>query len=157
MEDGRSEELSPVEREVARALIDESGVGRPLDRRLMQRQRSVESYLRGGVMPRYMQRAAQIERLTQLHADTLRLVRAELEDEHRAGGPALEDAWADALEHWDFDEVNALIEQHNEWYPMERDLPMDPRTGDYVLIQGRTYLREPLDAAWGRRVVLEEE
>ena len=25
---------------------------------------------------------------------------------------------------------------HNEWYPVERDLPMDLRTRDYVLING---------------------
>ena len=31
---------------------------------------------------------------------------------------------------------------------MERDLPMDPRTGDYVLIRGRSYRRSRLDAAW---------
>jgi hypothetical protein len=47
-----------------------------------------------------------------------------------------------------FDELNTLIEQHNEWYPIERDLPMDLRTRDYVLINGRSYRREPLSAAW---------
>ena len=43
-----------------------------------------------------------------------------------------------------FDELNELIRQHNEWYPIERDLPMDLRTRDYVLINGRSYRREPL-------------
>ena len=46
-----------------------------------------------------------------------------------------------------FDELNELIGQHNEWYPIERDLPMDLRTRDYVLHQ-RALL--PARAADGR-------
>ncbi len=49
---------------------------------------------------------------------------------------------------WDFADVNRLIEQHNRWYPVEAQLPMDPRTGDYALVGGRPYSRKPLDAAW---------
>jgi hypothetical protein len=49
---------------------------------------------------------------------------------------------------WDFGEVNDLIERHNRWYPAEARLPMDPRTGDYALVNGRSYRRPPLDAAW---------
>ena len=47
-----------------------------------------------------------------------------------------------------FDDLNDLIRQHNEWYPIERDLPMDLRTRDYVLINGRSYRREPLSPQW---------
>ena len=47
-----------------------------------------------------------------------------------------------------FDELNELITQHNEWYPVERDLPMNPRTGDYVLVSGRTYRRPVLGPEW---------
>ena len=47
-----------------------------------------------------------------------------------------------------FDHLNQLIRQHNEWYPIERDLPMDPRTGEYRKILGRTHYRRELDAAW---------
>lgn len=46
------------------------------------------------------------------------------------------------------DEFNHLIAQHNQWYPVERDLAMDIRTGDYVLINGRSYRRPHLDASW---------
>ncbi len=56
--------------------------------------------------------------------------------------------WRDVAARWDFSDVNELIGQHNEWFPIERQLPMDPRTGDYVLIHGRSYRRQPLDAAW---------
>ena len=47
-----------------------------------------------------------------------------------------------------FDELNELITQHNEWYPIERDLPMDLRTRDYVLINGRSYRRPQLTPQW---------
>ena len=47
-----------------------------------------------------------------------------------------------------FDELNELIQQHNDWYPIERDLPMDLRTRDYVLVDGKNYRREPLSAEW---------
>ena len=47
-----------------------------------------------------------------------------------------------------FDEVNDLIERHNRWYPAESRLPMDPRTGDYALVNGRDYRLAPLDADW---------
>ena len=60
-----------------------------------------------------------------------------------AGGAAF--AVADA---WSFDDLNELIEQHNDWYPIERQLPMDPRTRDYVRFAGRSYRRPVLDTAW---------
>ena len=33
-------------------------------------------------------------------------------------------------------------------FPVEARLAMDPRTRDFVRINGRSYLREPLDARW---------
>jgi hypothetical protein len=56
--------------------------------------------------------------------------------------------WRETAERWRFDELNELIRQHNEYYPIERNLPVDPRTGDYVTVVGRSYRREPVDAAW---------
>ena len=58
-------------------------------------------------------------------------------------------AWRALAEHWDFGDVNDLIEGHNRHYPAESRLPMNPRTGDFVLINGRPYTREPLDAGLG--------
>jgi hypothetical protein len=144
---------TPAERAVARSLIDGAGLGRPLPRRVLQRERSVESYLRGSVMPRYMQRAAEIEQLTRLHAIALRGEHARLAEEHAGDAAALEAAWSAAVEGWSFEKVNTLIRQHNAWYPIERDLPMDPRTGDYVLVHGRPYRREELGPAWARAQV----
>jgi hypothetical protein len=148
-----ADQRSPAEKVVGRSLIDESGVGKPLSRRSMQRQRSVESYLRGEMIPRYMQRAAEIEQLTRLHEQALRGAHRRLATEHARDPRAFERAWAEELAGWDFGEVNDLIAAHNAWYPMERDLPMDPRTGDYVLVGGRPYTRQALDAAWARSVV----
>ena len=44
--------------------------------------------------------------------------------------------------------MNDLIERHNRNFPAEARLAMDPRTRDFVRINGRSYLREPLDAGW---------
>jgi hypothetical protein len=47
-----------------------------------------------------------------------------------------------------FDDLNDLIERHNLWYPVESRLPMDPRRGDYALVNGRDYRLELLDDDW---------
>jgi len=56
--------------------------------------------------------------------------------------------WRAAARAWVFDDLNELIRQHNDWYPIERQLPMDPRTGDYVRFAGRSYRRPVLGPAW---------
>ena len=33
--------------------------------------------------------------------------------------------WRSVADDWSFGELNELIAVHNEWYPVERDLPMD--------------------------------
>ena len=57
-------------------------------------------------------------------------------------------AWRALAAGWDFFELNDLIGRHNRFYPAESRLPMDPRTGDFVRIDGRSYRRRPLDADW---------
>ena len=44
--------------------------------------------------------------------------------------------------------MNDLIERHNRWFPAESHLPMDPRRGDFALVNGSDYRLEPLDANW---------
>ena len=56
--------------------------------------------------------------------------------------------WREVAWRWRFDDLNELIREHNEYYPIERNLPIDPRTGDYVKIVGRSYRREPLGPDW---------
>jgi hypothetical protein len=147
------DEPSPTERVLERSLIDPTGVGKPLRRSSMQRQRSVESYLRGEALPRYMQRAVEIERAIRRHLQELRRAHRRLREQ---GSPEPEDfagVWEARVRSWDFREVNDLIRAHNQWYPVERDLPMDPRTGDYVPVNGRSYRRDELDADWALRHV----
>lgn len=56
--------------------------------------------------------------------------------------------WREAAERWSFYSVNDLIDRHNRFYPAEARLPMDPRTQDFVLVNGEHYERKPLDARW---------
>ena len=139
---------SPVERIVGQDLDDESGKGRPLSSRARQTQRSIEAYLQAGVRPRWMERVVDVDagiirehrRLGEAY-ETLR--------EECAGDPELfARCWRDVAQAWDFEELNALIAQHNEWYPIERDLPLNPRTGEYVGVAGRSHRRPVLGPAW---------
>lgn len=83
----------------------------------------------------------------------LRAIEAEVELHERQLAEAYElrespEEWRRLAEAWDFSEVNELIERHNRHYPAESRLPMNPRTGDFVLVNGRPYTREPLDTGW---------
>jgi hypothetical protein len=128
-----------AERLIRRARIDEAGLGEPLSERARQHQRSIESYLRGEALPRYMQRAAEIDRAVRRHEDELRRAYA---------APGARERWLEIARSWDFEATNQLIREHNEWYPVERDLPMSPRTKDYVLVNGHSYRREELGPGW---------
>jgi hypothetical protein len=97
--------------------------------------------------PAYAQRLRQIEDEIEDHLDRLRVARDELGREVR--DPRERDRrWRELAAWWNFHAVNDLIEKHNRWYPVEARLPMNPRTGDFVLVGGEPYRREPLDAAW---------
>ncbi|HEY4278479.1 MAG TPA: hypothetical protein VGM91_09685 [Conexibacter sp.] len=139
--------LTPAER-VLRRSSDATMQGRPLSSRARQAQRTVEAYLQGGSPPRWMERSAEIDNgiareLRALDA-TYRALRAEHGEDH----DAFARAWRAHAQARDFTELNRLIQQHNDWYPVERDLPFDPRTGDYLKIHGRSHLRPMLDADW---------
>lgn len=139
-----------VERLVTRDLDRSAGLGAPVDRRALQRQRSLETYLKAGVRPRWMERVTQIDR-------GIAAERGRLEAEYRALARECGRHAARFARRWREraaayapadDDLNELIRQHNEWYPVERDLPMDPRTKDYVPIHGRSYRRPELGPAW---------
>ena len=57
-------------------------------------------------------------------------------------------AWEELASSWQFARVNHLIERHNANFPAEARLAMDPRTRDFVRVNGRSYEREPLDERW---------
>jgi hypothetical protein len=114
----------------------------------MQHPSVVEAYLKAGVRPRWMERVAEIDHSIAFHKrDYARRYRRlrELYGDDAEGFAA---RWREIAAAARFDELNELIAQHNEWYPIERDLPMDIRTRDYVLINGRSYRRPELGPEW---------
>jgi hypothetical protein len=56
--------------------------------------------------------------------------------------------WRNQAHSWPFGRLNELIREHNAWYPIEADLPMDPRTRDYVAVRGASYRRIELGLEW---------
>ena len=138
-------DTTPVERLVARAR--EQDDTHRLTSHATQYQRTLEGYLQAGNRPRWMERLAEIQQGTSA-------VRRRLERDHRELRERVTDPdefarrWTAHAEAFDFGEVNERIRQHNEWFPIERQLAIDPRTRDYVLINGRSYRRTPLTPAW---------
>jgi hypothetical protein len=128
---------TPVE-ELLRSKSDQDLPGGPeLSRREMQRPRTIEGYLTASDPPRWMTRLVQIDAGIARERERLAEAHREAED------------WQATVAAWRFDpELNELIREHNEWYPVERRLPFDLRTRDYVRVNGRSYRRPVLDAAW---------
>lgn len=123
--------------------------GRPLPIRARHFRPSAEAYLVAtrGPLP-YMLRLREIEQRTAAHEAELAESWRGLAAAHGADDAAFARAWHTHAAAVAFDEVNDLIERHNLWYPVESRLPMDPRRGDYALVNGRDYRLSPLDAAW---------
>ena len=140
--------LTPVERRIQRSLEDDAGHGKPLSRRARQTKRTVESYLAAGVMPRYMERLREIDVGLRMHRLRLERAHAALREACGDDRELFARRWRERLRHWQFEPLNALIREHNEWYPIESGLPLDPRTGDYVRRAGRSYRREEIGPEW---------
>jgi hypothetical protein len=137
-----------TERFIAERLEDPRSAGRPISERARQSQRSLEHYLKAGIRPRWMERLIEIERGTKHEKARLADAYTGLRAECGSDRARFRRRWRAVAEAWSFDELNELIRTHNEWYPVERDLPMDLRTRDYVLINGRSYRRPELGADW---------
>jgi hypothetical protein len=110
--------------------------------------RVVERYIRGGVMPRFMQRLRDIDSGLARHQRLLGHLYAEVHRTHGHNPDAFARRWCGVAESWRFDDVNELIDQHNEYYPIERNLPINPRTGDYVAVTGRSFRRKRAGVEW---------
>ena len=123
--------------------------GRPLPIRARHFRPTAEAYLVAtrGPLP-YMLRLREIEQRTDDHESELREAWVALAAEYVGEPEAFARAWRTLAATIAFDEVNDLVERHNLWYPAESRLPMDPRTGDYALVNGRDYRLEPLDSSW---------
>jgi hypothetical protein len=137
------------EREQLEADLESSPVrGKPLRQRLRNFRPDADSGVRAlGGPTAWMRRLRAIEDAVEQHERRLGEAWRALAE--TVEGPAeFAAAWRDLAESWNFAEVNDLIERHNRNFPAEARLAMDPRTRDFVRINGRSYLREPLAARW---------
>jgi hypothetical protein len=142
----RPDERNPVER-----LLEEKsdeGLETQLSRRSTQYARTLEAYFKAGDPPRWMTRLSEIDRGIAREAKRVERAYHALLQECGDDRAAFARRWRERARRFDFAELNELIEQHNEWYPIERRLPVDLRTRDYVLVVGRPYRRPILGAAW---------
>ncbi|HZD88348.1 MAG TPA: hypothetical protein VE088_10105 [Gaiellaceae bacterium] len=137
------------ERELLEADLETSPVrGRPLRQRLRNFRLDADSAIRAlGGPTIWMRRLRAIEDEIDQHEAQLtaawRTLAEELDDPD-----AFESAWRELARNWSFARVNELIARHNRNFPAEARLPMDPRTRDFVRLNGRSYEREPLGADW---------
>lgn len=134
---------------LAEDLLGNPLAGAPLRQRLRNFRPDADAQLAalGGPLA-WMRRLRAIEIAVGLHEQQLAEAWSELSAEYGADTKRFAREWRALAERWDFTEVNELIERHNRHYPAESRLPMNPRTGDFVLVNGRPYTREPLDARW---------
>jgi hypothetical protein len=95
-----------------------------------------------------MQRLREIEIGYAEHVRRLSDAYRALEDECGPDAELFERTWRARAETWRFDVLNELIRDHNAYFPIESNLPMDPRTQDYVRVRGASYRRRQLGPAW---------
>ena len=129
-------------------LLESPVTGKPLRRRLRNFRPGADTALLalGGPLA-WMRRLRAIELAVAEHEARLREAWDELRALH-AEDAELARAWHELAAAWRFDAVNELIAHHNRYFPAEARLPMNPRTGDFVPVNGRPYRRRPLDARW---------
>lgn len=137
------------ERETLAADLESSPVrGRPIRQRMRNFRPDAESGVRAlGGPTAWMRRLRAIEDAVDQHERRLDEAWRGLADE-MVDPAEFAAAWRETATSWSFAEVNHLIERHNRNFPAEARLPMDPRTRDFVRLNGRSYLREPFDADW---------
>ena len=145
----------PTEREIAEQSLLERDLegsplkGKPIHGRLRNFRPAVDRYVvsLGGPLP-YMRRLREIELETETHARRLAEAWRALAAECGGDVAEFDRCWRRTADRWSFVAVNELIDRHNRWYPAEARLAMDPRSRDYVLVGGKPYRLEPLDATW---------
>ena len=101
-----------------------------------------------GGAPAWAVRLKKIETLTdsllrELYDDWVALAR-----HHRHQPAAFARAWREHLNKLELSLVNELIARHNRYFPTEANLPMSPRTGDYIGWGGHDWRCSPLTAEW---------
>ena len=152
MSQGAIRPETPIDRRERKVLEEEIATmpqrGRPLPQRLRNFRPDADSAIRAlGGPTAWMRRLRAIEDEMDRHEAQLDASWRELAAE-TADANEFARLWTETAERWSFAQVNELIERHNRNFPVEARLPMDPRTRDFVRINGKPYQREPLDADW---------
>jgi hypothetical protein len=122
--------------------------GKPLPQRLRNFRPGADSAIRAlGGPTVWMRRLRAIEDELERHEEQLDAAWRQLAHD-TADAEEFARIWRERAERWSFAQVNELIERHNRNFPAEARLPMDPRTRDFVKINGKPYQRQLLDADW---------
>jgi hypothetical protein len=137
------------ERRLLEAEIDSMPIkGQPLRQRMRNFRPDADAAIRAlGGPTVWMRRLRAIEDELDRHEQQLDAAYQELESEV-TDPDEFARQWTQIAHEWSFSTLNELIDRHNRNFPAEARLPMDPRTRDFVKINGRPYTREPLDADW---------
>jgi len=151
--DWPADDATPAERYLRERTDDLPGVGKPLTERARLGQRSVESYLTGANNPpRWMERVREIDAALKRERRLLEAERRALRARHARNPDGFARAWRDFAaargRSAEYRELSELIRAHNEWYPVERNLPVNPRTGEWVAVGGRSFLRPVVGEEW---------
>ncbi|HET7146310.1 MAG TPA: hypothetical protein VFI10_03835 [Gaiellaceae bacterium] len=152
MSQGAIRPETPRDREERRILEEELATspvrGEPLRQRLRNFRPDADSAIRAlGGPAHWMRRLRAIEDAMDQHEAQLEEAWRELAAETRDADEFAR-RWRETARRWSFAEVNELIERHNRNFPAEARLAMDPRTRDFVKVNGKPYRRAPLDEAW---------
>ena len=152
MSQGAIRPETPRDREERRILAEDLATspvrGEPLPQRMRNFRPDADAAIRAlGGPTIWMRRLRAIE--DELDRHELQLGEAWRELAESTGdASAFEQQWRATARGWSFAAVNELIDSHNRNFPAEARLAMDPRTRDFVRINGKPYQREPLGEDW---------
>ena len=144
---------TPRDRAEKAALVEDLKenplTGAPIHRRLRNFRPDATAQLAalGGPLS-WMRRLRSIEIELELHEHQLADAWQAMREECDGDVERFAREWRRCAERWNFDEVNELIDRHNRHFPAESRLPMNPRTGDFVLVNGKPYTRAPVGPEW---------
>lgn len=126
------------------------GLSAMIPMRLIPDEKRFAGMAMGGA-PAWAIRLKKIETLTDTLISHLYDRWVTLAYEHRHQPQLFVGAWRDHLNELELDVVNELIRRHNRYFPVEANLPMSPRTGDYVAWGGRDWRCSPLSPEWAEQ------
>jgi hypothetical protein len=126
------------------------GLSAMIPTRLIPDEKRFAGIAMGGA-PAWAVRLKKIEMLTEALLSELLDRWTALAYQHRAQPERFSTAWREHLSQFEFGLVNELIRRHNRYFPAEANLPMSPRTGDYVGWGGRDWRCSALTVEWAER------